>query len=176
MGAGVPSPRPRARQRVPHDRQYHRARSPERGERKRGASDQALGRSRGGLTTKIHLLADSLGRPLAFALTPGQAADIRSAEVLLSGHCARYVLADRAYDARSFREAIAQAGAEPVIPPNPTRKRPASYDRLRYRDRNRIERLVGRLKRFRRIATRYDRRAAYFLASIHIVACLEWMT
>jgi len=109
-------------------------------------------------------------------LTPGQAADIRSADALLSRQRARYVLADRAYDARSFREAIEAIGAEPVIPPNPTRKHPASYDRLRYRDRNRIERLVGRLKRFRRIATRYDRRAAYFLAAIHLVASLEWMT
>jgi transposase len=135
-----------------------------------------LGRSRGGLTTKIHLLADSFGRPLAFAPTPGQAADIRSADALISRHRARYVLAEPADDARSFREAIEAIGAEPVIPPNPTRKHRASFDRLRYRDRNRLERLLGRLKRFRRIATRYDRRATYFLAAIHLVACLEWMT
>ena len=55
-------------------------------------------------------------------------------------------------------------------------KHPASYDKARYRQRNQIERLVGRLKRYRRIATRYDRRAAYFLAAIHIVATLEWLT
>jgi transposase len=121
-------------------------------------------------------LADSLGRPVAVAITPGQAHDLAPAEALLAGQNARFVLADRAYDARRLREAIAARGAKPVIPPNPTRKHPADYDRFRYRDRNRIERLVSRLKRFRRIATRYDRRATYFLAAIHLVASLEWLT
>jgi transposase len=68
------------------------------------------------------------------------------------------VLADRADDARRLRDVIDASGAKPVIPPNPTRKHPADHDRLRYRARNRIERVVSRLKRFRRIATRYDRR------------------
>lgn len=95
---------------------------------------------------------------------------------MLRGHAPRYVLADRAYDARSLRDAIAAGGAEAVIPPIRTRREPAPYDKTRYRDRNRIERLIGRLKRHRRIATRYDRRAAYFLASLHIVASLEWLT
>ena len=95
---------------------------------------------------------------------------------LLAGHRPRYVLADRAYDARSLREAIAASGAEAVIPPIRTRRDPAPYDRTIYRDRNRIERLVGRLKRHRRIATRYDRRAAYYLAALHLVASLEWLT
>ena len=134
-----------------------------------------MGRSRGGLTTKIHLLADSFGRPVAIALTPGQTHDLTPAAALLAGQKARYVLADRAYDARHMREAVEAIGAEPVIPPNPTRKHPASYDKTRYRQRNQIERLVSRLKRFRRIATRYDRRAAYFLAAVQLVAALDWM-
>jgi transposase len=113
---------------------------------------------------------------VAVAVTPGQAHDLAPAAALLEGRAARYVLAGRAYDARSLRDLIVASGAEPVIPPNPTRKHPADYDRLRYRERNRIERLVGRLKRFRRIATRYDRRAAYFLAAVHLVASLEWLT
>lgn len=83
--------------------------------------------------------------------------------------------ADRAYDAGYFRRAITATGAEPVIPPNPTRKHPASYDRGRYKARDQIKRLVGRLKRFRRIATRYDRRAIYFLSAIQLVATPEWI-
>lgn len=127
------------------------------------------------MTSKIHLLADSFGRAVAIALTPGQTHDLAPAETLLAGQTASYVLADRAYDARHLREIITAMGAEPVIPPNPTRKHPATYNKVRYRQRNQIERLVGRLKHYRRIATRYDRRAAYFLASVHIVAAMDWM-
>jgi transposase len=94
---------------------------------------------------------------------------------MIAGQTARYVLADRAYDAGYFRDAITAIGAEPVIPPNPTRKHPATYDRQHYKARNQIERLVSRHKRFRRIATRYDRRALYFLSTIQLVAPLEWL-
>ena len=135
-----------------------------------------MGRSRGGLTTKIHLLADSFGRPLAVALTAGQVHDLIPAAALIQSQPGRHVLADRAYDAQSLREIITASGAEPVIPSIKTRKNPATYDRQKYRQRNQIERLVGRLKRYRRIATRYDRRAAYFLASILVAASLEWVT
>ena len=73
---------------------------------------------------------------------------------MIADQSARFVLADRAYDAAWFRQAILAIGAEPVIPSNPTRTHPAAYDAERYKARNRIERLVRRLKRFRRIATR----------------------
>lgn len=134
-----------------------------------------MGRSRGGLSTKIHLLADSLGRPVKIAIAPGHSHDLAPAVQRIADQTAHFVLADRAYDAGWFREAIRAMGAEPVIPPNPTRKHPAAYDARRYRARNQIERLVGRLKRFRRIATRYDRRALYFLSAIQLVATLEWI-
>lgn len=127
------------------------------------------------MSTKIHLLADSWGRPVKIAIAPGQSHDLTPARQMIADQSAHFVLADRAYDAGWFRQAICAIGAEPVIPPNPTRKHPAAYDALRYKARNRIERLVGRLKRFRRIATRYDRRAVYFLAAIHLVAALEWL-
>lgn len=94
---------------------------------------------------------------------------------MLDGEQARYGLADRAYDAVAFQDAIKAIGAEPVIPPNPTRKHPHAYDHARYKARNQIERLIGRLKRFRRIATRYDRRALYFLSAVQLVATLKWM-
>lgn len=121
------------------------------------------------------MLADAHGRPLRLAITPGQAHDLSHAADFLQGCAAQHVLADRAYDAASLRAAIIGIGAEPVIPPNPTRKHPAAYDPVAYRLRNRIERCFGRLKRFRRIATRYDRRAIHFLAALHLVATLEWL-
>ena len=86
----------------------------------------------------------------------------------------RRLIADRAYDARSFREWLADRGCEAVIPPNPTRKHPHSYDRDAYRQRNLVERMFCRLKDFRRIATRYDKRADTFLAAVFIAATLVW--
>jgi transposase len=127
------------------------------------------------LTTKIHMLADSLGRPLRFALSPGQAHDITEAAKLLDGESAGHVLGDRAYDAKALRETIAAIGAIAVIPPHPLRKQPYDYDRDIYRLRNRIERCFNKLKHFRRIATRYDRKAVHFLAFIHLASSMLWM-
>ena len=143
--------------------------------RKRGDRTQALGRSRGGLTTKIHMLADALGRPLRFMLTPGQAHDSLAAGALLSGWRAGAVLADKAYDTNAIRALIAEAGMIAVIPSKRDRKVVIPHDAALYRERNRIERCFNRLKHFRRIATRYDRRDIYFLAFIHIAATILWM-
>ena len=84
------------------------------------------------------------------------------------------MLADRAYDARSLRDWLTERRVKPVIPPNPTRKHPHSYDQKAYRLRNLIERMFCRLKDFRRIATRYDKRADTFLSAIHLVAAITW--
>lgn len=84
------------------------------------------------------------------------------------------LIADRSYDARKLRDWLAQRGCEVVIPPNPTRKNPHSYDPVAYRNRNLIERMFCRLKDFRRIATRYDKRADTFLAAVLIAATLIW--
>jgi transposase len=115
------------------------------------------------------MLVDSLGRPLRFALSPGQAHDITEAAKLLDGESADYVLGDRAYDANSLRETIAAMGATAVIPSHPRRKHNI------YRLRNRIERCFNKLKHFRRFATRYDRRAIHFLAFIHLASAMLWM-
>ena len=120
------------------------------------------------------MLADALGRPLRFIITPGQRGDFTQAEALLVGFAGKYVIADRAYDGRALRQAIAATGAVAVIPPNPTRRQPHSYDPALYRLRNRIERCFNKLKHFRRLATRYDRRAAHFLAFIHLAGVMIW--
>lgn len=134
-----------------------------------------MGRSRGGLTTKIHTIADAQGRPVRFILTAGEAADIKSAPDLLAGLAPGGVIADKAYDSNELRKLIADAGAEAVIPSNRSRKIIIPHDAEAYRLRNRIERFFNKLKHFRRIATRYDRRACYFLAALHLASAMIWM-
>jgi len=95
--------------------------------------------------------------------------------MLLEGFHPNHVIADKAYDSNALRELIARQGAEIVIPCNPTRKRLIPYNFTLYKLRNRIERCFNKPKHFRRIATRYDRRAVYFRAFIHIACSILWM-
>jgi transposase len=127
------------------------------------------------LTTKIHTLADALGRPLRFILTGGQVGDITTASDLLAGLAPEGVVADKAYDSNDLRDIIADSGAQAVIPSNRTRKILIPHDAVAYKLRNRIERFFNKLKHFRRIATRYDRRAIYFLAALHLASAMIWM-
>ncbi len=106
-------------------------------------------------------------------LTPGHAHDLTGARNLLAITGApRRLLADRAYDATSLRSWLTEHGCQPVIPPNPTRKNPHAYDPVIYKQRNAIERFFCRLKDFRRIHTRYDKRADIFLSAVLIVAAI----
>lgn len=138
--------------------------------------DEALGRSRGGLSTKLHVLADARGRPLHVLLGPGQQGDCRRAgELLAAVPRAGKVLADKAYDAKQVLAAVAALGAEAVIPVQGTRRRPRPLDRAAYRHRNAVERLIGRLKQFRRLATRYDKTASSYLGFVHFIGALMWL-
>ena len=108
-------------------------------------------------------------------MTAGQTHDLVGVAALLRRiPTPRRLIADRAYDAQKFRTWLAEHDCEAVIPPNPTRKHPHTYDPIAYRCRNVIERMFCRLKDFRRIATRYDKRADTFLAAILIAATLLW--
>ena len=127
------------------------------------------------MTTKIHVLVDALGRPLSFILTGGQAHDSTTAATLLAGHSTAAVIADKAYDNNALRKLISHAGAQAVIPSLSSRKIIIPHDRLAYRLRNRIERFFNKLKHFRHIATRYDRRAIHFLAALHLASAMIWM-
>jgi transposase len=143
--------------------------------RKRGAETQAIGRSRGGRSTKIHAVADALGRLIAFDLTPGQRGDVRAAEALLTAlPAASFVLADAAYDSDALRGFLIARGSTPVIQPNPTRKRVPPFDTARYRDRNLIERAFSHIKDWRRGATRYDKLARNFRATVTLAALMIW--
>lgn len=143
--------------------------------RKRGQHNQALGRSCGGFTTKIHALCDALGNPLRFILTGGERHDCTQALALLDGMCGNHVLADKAYDAAYIMEAAENIGAKVVIPPRSNSTMPRAYDKDLYKERNHIERMFGKLKQFRRIATRYDKTDAAFMGFIHVAAILLWL-
>lgn len=121
------------------------------------------------------MAVDALGRPLRLILTPGQRGDAPLAPALLDGLSPRRVLADKAYDSNALRDLIAGIGAEAVIPCNPTRKQPIPYDFEAYKVRSTVERCFNKLKHFRRIATRFDRRASHFLGFLQLAAALLWM-
>ena len=148
-----------------------------RGQKKDSPVGQALGRSRGGFTTKLHLSCDAHGRICALALTGGQAGDCPQAPGLLRSHLrpGQAVLADRAYDAGYVRTQIQQAGATAVIPSKKNRLVPLDHDTEIYKARNHIERAINGLKRFRAVATRFDKRAANYYATCCLIAALTWL-
>jgi transposase len=139
--------------------------------RSRGELSQAIGRSRGGRTTKIHALTDAFCRPIAFLLTGGQVADCVAADELLDQLVSADILhGDKGYDSDAVRRKIESKGAAPNIPPKVNRRWKSCFSPYLYRQRNAIERMFGRLKDFRRIATRYDRLARNFLAAVCLAA------
>jgi transposase len=143
--------------------------------RKRGVKVQAIGLSRGGQTSKVHALTDLLGRPFVLMITAGNVSDIAAAPALLSRLTgARYLLADKGYDADALRQNLRAAGVTPVIPGRVNRKRKISYDKGRYRERHRIENAFCRLKDFRRVATRYDKLANNFLSTLALATLLAY--
>ena len=148
-----------------------------RGQKKDSPVGQALGRSRGGFTTKLHLSCDAYGRICALALTGGQAGDCPQAPGLLRSHLrpGQAVLADRAYDAGYVRAQIQQAGATAVIPSKKNRLVPLEHDTEIYKERNQVERAINGLKRFRALATRFDKRAANYFATCCLIAALTWL-
>ena len=161
---------------TPDDRQHHREGAPTQRRRKRGSQINALGRSRGGFSTKIHVVGDADGLPLALHLTPGQTADIAAAEDALELVEIRpkALLADKGYDSDDLRNTLLMHGTRPIIPWKANRRSPGQLDRPSYRHRNRIERVIGFLKHFRRLATRYDKTAASFLSFVQLAAIHRW--
>jgi transposase len=138
----------------------------------RGGGEEDLGRSRGGLTTKIHVLVDRRGRPLCYLLTPGQAADCRYAQALLEGVSFAWLIGDRAYDTDALRGWCAEHGVEAVIPSKRNRKAPIPHDRVRYRTRHRIENLFGRAKDYTRIILRKDKTSRSYAGFISLAFAL----
>jgi putative transposase len=108
-------------------------------------------------------------------LSPGNDHDLTYAGQLTEHLHDAYVTADRAYDAERFVGPLLERGCTPVVPPNPTRKHPRPYDRDLYKERALVEHFFQRIKRFRRIATRYDKLARSYLAFVQLAAILVWL-
>ena len=156
-----------------HDRQS--ASRWDRGIKKNGP--QAVGKSRGGWTTKIHLVAANARCALSFALSPGNAGDAPEGRKLLkawgAAPTACHLIMDRAYEGDETRQLALELGFKPVVPPKSNRISPWEYDRAMYRRRNEIERLFRRLKGFRRIFSRFDKLDVMFTAFIHFALIVE---
>jgi len=135
-----------------------------------------MGRSRGGLTTKIHAFVDANGLPIILKLSAGQAHDGRSAADMLDGlGDGQTLLADRAYDSDALRAALKARGAWANIKPMPNRRNIPAFSAFLYRYRNLVERFFNKLKHFRAIATRYEKHDANYLALIKLAASRIWM-
>jgi transposase len=176
LGAAVPRTR-RARPIYPYadDRLDPHQGTPLGIGRKKGEHKQAIGRSRGGRNTKIHAIADAKGRLLSILLTGGEAHDCPLAQRLIRRtKAARKLLGDKAYDSAELRNELHERGTKPVIPNRSNRKQPFSFNKRLYKLRWRVENAFSRLKDFRRIATRYDRLARNYLASVCLAAALLW--
>ena len=135
-----------------------------------------MGRSRGGLTTKIHALVDAEGLPIDLKLTEGQAHDGRSARDMLDALVeGQILLGDRAYDSDELRESLRERGAWANIKPMPNRKNVPAFSSFLYRYRNLVERFFNKIKHFRAVATRYDKDPANYLASVKLAAVRIWL-
>jgi len=135
-----------------------------------------MGRSRGGLTTKIHTVVDANGNPIVLKLSEGQAHDGRSAADMLDSVGAEQILlADRAYDSDALRAAMAKRGAWANIKPMPNRVNVPAFSPWLYRYRNLVERFFNKLKHYRAIATRFEKHDVNYLALVKLAASRIWM-
>ena len=132
---------------------------------------QSIGRSRGGLTTKIHMVTASDRSPVAFSLSGGNTHDGPEGELLVGSlkrlEEQRFMLMDRAYAGDSMRMKVVEKGFIPIVPPKRNRRKPWDYDKEHYKQRNEIERYFLRIKRFRKIFTRYDKLDVMFCGFIY---------
>lgn len=141
----------------------------------------------GGFSTKVHIKAEGYGKPRHFVLTPGKRHDTVAFPDLIKGgkvkrqgrgrpkHRSRYIVGDKAYSSREIRQQLRQSGTTPVIPKRSNEKRRGRFNRGLYRERNQVERLINRLKQYRRIATRYEKYAVNYLAMLMIGAIRLWL-
>jgi transposase len=136
---------------------------------------EALGRSKGGFSTKIHARVDALGNPIKFILTPGNRSEITQAKRLSEGVFDVPLIADKAYGSKDFRNYLQDKGCDSVIPPKSNTKEPWNYDEYLYKERHLVECFFGRIKHFRRIFSRFDKSALSYLSFLNFVGTLIWL-
>ena len=144
-------------------------------EKNGGQAAQALGRSRGGFSTKVHTSVDALGNPLRFTLTAGQRHDITQGEALVIDLESEFVIADRSYDSDDFVQFIITNGAIPVIPPRSNRKTLREYDEYLYQERHLVECFINKIKHYRRIFSRFEKYDSRYLGFLHFAGALVWL-
>lgn len=137
--------------------------------------DHAMGRSKGGLTTKVNLLSDAHGNPITFELTGGNAHDMSAADLLVEQSKAEAMIADKGYDSDPLREKLSESGITPIIPrrSNSTKPNP-DFDKELYKARHVIENLFAKMKQFRGFATRYDKLKRNYAAVVSLVCFMVW--
>jgi transposase len=139
-------------------------------------SDQAIGRSKGGLSTKIHGTCDAMGNPTGFHLTPGQAHYLDGFDALVEGIEADNLLADKAYDAdERVRDVLRDKECNAVIPSKKNRVESIEYDKELYKARHLVENFFAKLKQYRAIATRYDKTSQNFLGAVYMPSIVIWL-
>jgi transposase len=148
---------------------------------------EALGRSQGGFSTKVHLRADGNGKPITFVLTPGERHEATAFERLMEQGAVkrpgrgrprlrpRRIVGDKGYSSRKIRSYLRRHGIRITIPHKTNERRTGPFNRALYRQRNRVERLINRFKQFRRLATRYEKRADNYHGMWVIAAILLWL-
>lgn len=145
------------------------------GYKKNSQSAEALGRSRGGFTTKIHAVVDALGNPLKFTLSPGQNHDVTQAPQMLKDFEGIQILADKGYDSAELIEQLEAQKCVAIIPSRSNAKNPRTYDKHVYKERHMIECFFGKIKHFRHIFSRFDKAAQAFLGFLNFVGALIWL-
>jgi transposase len=141
-----------------------------------GQQAQAMGRTKGGLNTKLAAVVDGIGRLVGLNLAPGQRHDLRACAPLQPQLAGKWAVADRGFDANGFRRELAQSGAHICIPPRQSRRTPIYFSRELYRRRHVVENFFSRIKRHRRIATRYEKLAVTFHGFVCFAAVLDWLS
>src|SRR6266403_4580128 len=162
----------RSRHGIRHGRRHHRQGPPPRTGRKRGTQSQAIGRSKGGMTTKILALTDALGNLVRFVLLPGHRFDTVGVAPLIDGLTFEGFIADKAFDSNSIIADLNERGAKIVISQHPRRASPLPIDAEIYKWRHLIENFFCKLKEFKRIAMRADKTDQSFAANFHLAAAV----
>src|SRR3974377_679080 len=165
----------RSRFRIPHHRWNDHPGTPTRGRRKRGIQNQAIGKSRGGLSTKIHITVDALGNVLRLLYTAGQVHESTKAEALIADLQAQNIIGDKAFASDRFRAHVAQRNMTAVIPSNANRSRAIPHDSDLYKERHLVECFFNKIKTFSREPPRHDKTIASYASFVAVAACMVWM-
>lgn len=141
-----------------------------------GQAPQAMGRTKGGLNTKLAAVVDAHGRAVALSVAPGQQHDLKAILPVVPALRGQRAVGDKGFDADNFRALLCRQHVRVCLASRRSRRTRPAFHRGYYRRRHRVENFFGRIKRFRRISTRYDKLAATFLGFLHLAAVLDWLT